>query len=150
MENLLPILIGIIWIAYTLYSKGQKKKNVQSHHIEEKQKEKPRSILEQILLGEDLKPPQPFAGLFEDEEPEPIVQVMGKKEIIRKSPRPFLNEELSAFMQEGQSVSELYDHEKTIEEILLEGNEGFEEFDFDIRKAVIYSEVLNPPYIHYK
>jgi hypothetical protein len=150
MENLLPILIGIVWIAYTLYSRGQKKKNMNSPQAGENQKAKPLSLLEQILMGEEIKPPQSFTNYFENEEPEPVILPVEKKEIIRKSPPPFLNEEFSNFFQEGQSVSEFYEPVKTIEEILHEHTEEIEERDFDLRKAVIYSEIINAPYIDYK
>jgi hypothetical protein len=149
MENLLPILIGIIWVAYTLYNKG-KKKNVVRQPQTEMQERKPLSIFEQILLGEEIKQPQPYADYSEPKEPEPIARPIKIKTNIKKSPSPFLNEELAGFVQEGQSVSEFFSHDKTIEEILHESNEGFGERDFDLRKAIIYSEVLNTPYIDYK
>lgn len=148
MENLLPILIGIIWVAYTLYNKGKKKKVVRQPHDAEIPQKKPLSIFEQILLGEEIKLPQPYTDYSEPKEPEPIAQ--SKKINIKKSPSPFLNEELAGFVHEGQSVSKFFSHDKTIEEILHERDEVFGEIDFDLRKAVIYSEVLNTPYIDYK
>jgi len=150
MENLLPILIGIIWVAYTLYNKGKKKNVVRQPHDAEIPQKKPLSIFEQILLGEEIKQPQPYADYSEPKEPEPIARPIKIKTNIKKSPSPFLNEELAGFVHEGQSVSEFFSHDKTIEEILHEHDEVFGGIDFDLRKAVIYSEVLNTPYIDYK
>lgn len=151
MEDILPILIGIIWVAYTLYSKGKKKKNVRQQTTEPQKEERPRSILEQILMGEQIKPPQPYADFFRTEEPahEEIMQEeVSSPKII---PRPFLSEELGSYKGEGQSVSNNYSNMgKTIEEILRESEEDFEENEFDLKRAVIYSEVLNAPYIDYK
>jgi len=146
MEDLLPILIGIIWVAYTLYNKGKKKKVIKQPITHEKRESKPLSIFEQILMGEELKIPQPYSDYLEPVESKPAEPIEEKVEKKRKSPSPFLNEELAQFIQEGQSVSK----EKTIEEILHEHEEEPVEVDFDIRRAVIYSEILNPPYIGYK
>lgn len=151
MEDFLPILIGIIWVAYTLYSKGQKKKNVRPRTTEPNQEERPASILEQILMGEQIKPPQPYTDYFRMEEP--AVEETQKKEVtpLKLTPRPFLSEELGSYKGEGQSVSKNYSKlGKTIEEILRENDEEIEEHEFDLKKAVIYSEVLNAPYIDYK
>jgi hypothetical protein len=150
MENLLPILIGIIWVAYTLYNKGKKKNVVRQPQVEKQQDAKPLSLFERILMGEEIKQPQYFTDYPEPKEPEPIARPIKIKENLRKTPIPFLNEELAGFVQEGQSVSEFFSHDKTIEEILQERDEGFGERDFDLRKAVIYAEVLNTPYIDYK
>jgi hypothetical protein len=146
MEDLLPILIGIIWVAYTLYNKGKKKKVIQQPIKQEKRESKPLSIFEQILMGEEIKIPQPYSDYIEPVETKPIEPIEEHVEKKRKSPSPFLSEELAQFMQEGQSVSK----EKMIGEILHEQELEPVEMDFDIRKAVIYSEILNPPYIGYK
>lgn len=151
MEDFLPILIGIIWIAYTLYSKGQKKKNFKPTHSAPKQEERPPSILEQILMGEQIKQPQPYTDFFRMEEP-PVEEIQPEPVTSQKiTPSPFLSDELRSFKGEGQSVSNNYSNlGKTIEEILREHEEEFEENEFDLKRAVIYSEVLNAPYIDYK
>lgn len=150
MEDFLPILIGIIWVAYTLYNKGKKKDQIKHPIASEKREKKPLSIFEQILMGEEIKIPQPYAAYSQPEEPLPIPtkEINYNKE--KKSTRPFLMEELGTFTEEGQSVSGLTQHENTIERILLEQDLELAESDFDIRKAVIYSEILNAPYIGYK
>jgi len=150
MEELLPVLIGIIWVAYTLYNKGQKKKVIKQPHGSEKSESKPLSLFEQILMGEEIKVSQPYVDYSEPEvlTPAPIKEIKYDKQ--KKSPRPFLVEELNQFGGEGQSVSSFAQNEKTIEDILNEQDLELAEIDFDIRKAIIYSEILNPPYIGYK
>jgi len=151
MEDFLPILIGIIWIAYTLYNKGQKKKNTRPRTSEPHPEERPVSILEQILMGEQINRPQPYADYLRMEEPVEAEFQLEEVAPQKLTPLPFLNEELRNYKEEGQSVSNSYSNlGKTIEEILRESEEDFEGNEFDLKKAVIYSEVLNAPYIDYK
>jgi hypothetical protein len=150
MENFLPILIGIIWVAYTLYSKGQKKKNIRPSDAAKSHEAKPLSLFEQILMGGEIKQPQSYMDYEEPEEPEPVVQPIKMKEKPRQTPKPFLTEELAEFIHEGQTATEYYSQEKTIAEILMEQEQGPVEIDFDLQRAVIYSEILNAPYINYK
>lgn len=150
MEDFLPILIGIIWVAYTLYNKGKKKKEIRQPITSEKKENKPLSLFEQILLGEEIKITQPYTEYSEPEEPLPAPVKEIKYDKRKKSTTPFLLDELGMFTEEGQSVSGLSLQSKTIEEILQEQDLELAERDFDIRKAVIYSEILNTPYIGYK
>jgi hypothetical protein len=152
MDNFLPILIGIIWVAYTLYNKGKKKKVVNQPQTSEQKDSKPLSIFEQILMGGEIRVPKPYADYFEPVETIPAPQKEQKSERIKnkKLPSPFLNEELAQFTDEGQSVSGIEQRDKSIDEILHEQDLEMIEKDFDIRKAVIYAEILNPPYIGYK
>ncbi|MBM3434721.1 MAG: hypothetical protein FJY07_00725 [Bacteroidetes bacterium] len=145
MEDLLPLLIGIIWLGYTLYNRGQKKGRAKMQQPVKKQERKGPSILEQILLGDVIPQPQPYgaapaeepSGNFfvEDTEPKPV----------SKKPSPFLSEELSKFTQEGQPGITVSDDDLTIKDGLKESL--IKEHDFDLRKAVIFAEILNPPYI---
>jgi hypothetical protein len=149
MEDLLPILIGIIWVAYTLYNRGQKKRNVRQPVTTERSENKQPSIFEQILMGGQTFQPQPYSTVstpVEEEEPESYREV--KVDWQKKSPTPFLNEELAQFVHEGQSVSNFDQHNKTLDELLKD--KEIKEIDFDLKKAIIYSEILNTPYIGYK
>jgi len=154
MEDFLPILIGVIWLAYTWYSKDQKKKaraaagNPKAENV----KRQP-SILEQILMGQEIKINEPDeSNVYEEEEAEEIREYEPVAATPEK-PNPFLNTEMSEFREEGQSSLRY----KSIPVVLQESDEEDYEFDFgvgigefDVRKAVIYSEILNPPYIDYK
>ena len=65
----LPILIGIIWVAYTLYNKGKKKKEIKHACCIRKKERQTPFIFEQILMGEEIKVPQPYTEYSEPEEP---------------------------------------------------------------------------------
>jgi len=149
MEELLPLIIGILWLAYTWYNKGQKKKQGQDNPQVRKKQEP--SILEQILTGQtaSFSEPEPvYEELFEEDE-----LITDIPDTDEKSTRPFLNAELSNYVKEGQSISEetygnsfdqLFEEEELVFDQLVDME------DFDLRKAVIYSEILNTPYIDYK
>ena len=153
MEDFLPILIGIIWLAITWYNKDQKKKQraAASKPKAENRKREP-SILEQILTGQEIKinPPR-LSSLFEEEEEEPSGLAPVQPEQGNSS--PFLHKETAEFLKEGQSALKyeripVYKEEFDKEEFNISKRAGIEEFD--LRKAVIYSEILHPPYIDYK
>ena len=153
MEDFLPILIGIIWLAITWYNKDQKKKQraAASKPKAENRKREP-SILEQILTGQEIKinPPR-LSSLFEEEEEEPSGLEPVQPEQGNSS--PFLHKETAEFLKEGQSALKyeripVYKEEFDKEEFNISKRAGIEEFD--LRKAVIYSEILHPPYIDYK
>lgn len=155
MEELLPLIIGIIWLAYTWFNKNQKKKQGKDNQpVSEK---KAPSILEQLLSGETV----PFS------EPEPIYEEIEEFETIdpgnygenlenneEKHSSPFLTSELSGFSEEGQSAfGDSYNNgiDPIIEEeteLVFDTWEDGE--DFNLRNAVILSEILNAPYIDYK
>jgi hypothetical protein len=154
MEELLPLIIGILWLAYTFYSKGQKKKQAPGTSPASTTKKKP-SLLEQLLAAEGLQVNAP--GREEDEneyiyesfeEPVPV-----PSPVKSKQPIPFLESELSQFEEEGQAqFREAFalDEYEDIQSHLSPHGHGHELMDFDLRKAVLFSAVLDAPYIDYK
>lgn len=154
MEELLPLVIGIIWLAITWYNKSQKKKRAKDSQPSNEKREP--SILEQIFAGGSvpLSDPEPvYEEILDEELPESIH--LNEK---RKSPGSFLNAELSDYDFEGQSISEDmyetefetgFDHAFNSENELVFDTLADTE-DFDLRKAVIYAEILKAPYIDYK
>ncbi len=155
MEDFLPLLIGIIWLAYTWYSKEQKKKQKASAGgTKEPKVKKEPSILEQILMGQEIKlnkPEEHFEYVEEEEEqvyekPEPVKHMTAKSD-------PFLKSEISKYMEEGESAFQIEDSPMYLEEIDEDEHgyfRGAMHGHFNLRKAVIYSEILRPPYIDYK
>ena len=152
MEEYLPLIIGIVWVVYTLYSRGQKKKT-RSTPQPEKANRQP-SLLEQILSGQGISIPEPEETdadiIYEyEEEPEIIIN----ESVKEKDPKPFLSAELNNVKEEGESSFKNYFGKKKIEmadveDDYLDLTEDMK--DFDMRKAIIYSEILNAPYIDYK
>ena len=147
MEELLPLIIGIVWLVYTIYSKG-KKKNARKQSPGDNQEIKAPSILEQLFSNNEIIESQPYEIYDGPVEDEPLgLQDVVVSEQYEES-KPFLKNELANFMFEGQSaLSSISDFEK---EELKDSENQVEMLDFDLRKAIIYSEILNAPYIGYK
>jgi hypothetical protein len=155
MEDLIPLIIGVLWLLYTFYSRGQKKKSRKEPASAERTEGKP-TFLEQLLSGEGFQfeaderdqpledsPYEPF------EEPEPTPFYNEKKE----QKTPFLRTELSNFREEGQSQFDddyMEDENEEDSEIFSPLVLELEMHDFDLKKAVVYSAILEAPYIDYK
>jgi len=148
MEDFLPILIGVIWLAYTLYSRAQKKKNIRKPQTAENRKDKVPSFIEQLLMGEETTQTQPYESSEHEIETDIIQDELLKVQEEKEDIKPFLNEELADFIEEGQSVSTIYQIKETEEE--KSTGVGLETDGFDLKKAIIFSEILNAPYIDYK
>jgi len=148
MEEFLPLLIGIIWLVYTLYNRGQKKKNLRKPQPAEKQENKSPSFIEQLLMGEDPVQSHPLESEEYEVEEEPILEEIVKIKKDKETPKPFLQEELAGFMMEGQSISSDFEIADVEDEKNIEFSHETDEFD--LKKAVIFSEILNAPYIDYK
>ncbi|MEZ5081895.1 MAG: hypothetical protein R2750_00320 [Bacteroidales bacterium] len=149
MEELLPLIIGIVWVVYSLYTRGQKKKSGRKPQPQNENRQP--SLLEQILSGQGISISEPEeTDLDFDYEVEPVI---ADKEPVKKRPLPFLNSELNEVKGEGQSsITNYFESENFA---FSEDDERDWEFvreleDFDLKKAVIYSEILNAPYIDYK
>lgn len=154
MEELLPLIIGILWLVYTFYTKGQKKKASDRTSSGVKTKEKP-SFLEQLLSSEGIQLGKSSSDDFEEEYYSDQIEEEQEDDIRIESakPSPFLKEELSTYEEEGQAQFK--------EAFALDENEDVEVYDipgelsghiqeFDLRKAVVFSAILETPYIDYK
>lgn len=151
MEELLPLIIGIVWVVYSLYTRGQKKKTGRKPQPQKANRQP--SLLEQILSGQGISIPEPEESDLDigyEYEAEPV---MVDEEPVKKQPLPFLNAELNNIREEGESsISNFFKSEE-------HSSSGYDETDwdfiqelkeFDLKKAIIYSEILNAPYIDYK
>jgi hypothetical protein len=154
MEELLPLIIGILWLVYTFYTRGKKKKA--PGDAPPKAKEKP-SFLEQLLSAEGLQVSSPEPVDYEEDFAYELEEEPVKTPEKIESRSPFLNEELSQYQEEGQSqFREAF--------YLDEDDAGYEESEgvyspselreqtesFDLKKAVVFSAILDAPYIDYK
>ncbi len=154
MEDLIPLIIGILWLLYTFYSRGQKKKARREQDPGNRSTQKP-SFLEQLLAGEGIQfETEPLEEPEEDIPYEPLEEQMTVAEYREKKyGSPFLDDELSTFKEEGQ----LQFMEAPMDD---ESDDGTRQFspaelhayaqDFDLRKAVVFSVILEAPYIDYK
>lgn len=151
MEELLPLIIGILWLVYTFYSRNQKKRaGKQSASKETKEKSDP-TFLEQLLAAEGIQIDAEDPDFYEEEEalPEPTPEP-----VVEKQSKPFLNAELSDYIEEGQSqfsdriMEQIYS--KSVYDDDLTSEEYVDLSGFNLRDAVVYSAILDAPYINYK
>jgi hypothetical protein len=149
MDNIFYLIILIAWVAFAFYRKTQKKASA-SHETERKAQPSggpiPFPTLEEILLGkepvaevEPVPVPEPFstdgrAHVLSETTFEKEYKLRGI-ESIEEMDKPF-------YMPKSEDVDIQED------EILL-GNNAIEEWKarVDLRQAVIYSEILNRPYV---
>lgn len=146
MEDFIYILAGVAYLAYSIYSAGQKKKKKleqaqqQAYAEAETEVETPEpfvrkeaapSIFNEILglQNLDLNVEEELYGEVEED----IIDVIPKEEGIR-----------TTNLQTSIKVQDEYDEENAMQ---LEEEEALD-YEFDLRDAVISSEILNPPYIN--
>jgi hypothetical protein len=159
MDDILYILIGIAWVAYSFYSNKQKQdrkkaaREIQGNPVPQPtQVPTVKSILEEILMGEVKSDERPVEAKFEEFEPEylPTTEAVSSETIRTEAesleviadevPANYFEMEYAAH-SEGERVVSQFDHEPEIET-----DEPGSEIarDFDLRTAVIYAEILNP------
>ncbi|PKP03082.1 MAG: hypothetical protein CVU14_02420 [Bacteroidetes bacterium HGW-Bacteroidetes-9] len=160
MDDLLYILIGVAWVAYSLYTNKQKqdRKKAARENQGNPQPQQPhpvRSILEEILMGGEVKPlTHPEEDEFEDFETEPktvlAAPVKYTTETEAKSLEVIEDEVPVNYFEKEYAGRK--DNNEEVAWIKKETDKEIEEWsftiagDFDVKKAVIYAEILNPRY----
>lgn len=162
MDNFIYIIVGIIWVVYSLYTNKQKQQKKQQMEAQRKNQpppvagpQKPRSLLEQLLDPEsELSAPATvdydeyedtmdptFAEFSEDQ---PYVPLYQSSEVVREEvPTDYFESQYETrgevnYYDNRETLVASHDEVPILEELIEE---------FDLRKAVIYSEILNPKYI---
>jgi hypothetical protein len=154
MEDIFLILIGLLWLAYTFYANNQKKQKRNMRATEnETQSQREPSILEQILMGQQISVPEPEEYEFEvnETEKEPVYRTQTK--MAEKKPEPFLSYEINqstSGMHSGFTGRSTENQPLEIEHLDFFSTPGFLDEEFDLRNAVIYHSVLETPYIDFK
>ncbi len=157
MEDLIYILIGVAWVAYSVYSQNQKqkrKRQAESEFVDTEEspeiEEKPKPLFEEKFNLESI-------FNFEEKKEEYLDSPYSEIDVVEeKDNSAYFNPEtegVSAFKEEKEDAAEI----ENVDEIKKsEANEKLNDItlniaeiieDFDIKKAVIYSEILNAPYI---
>lgn len=155
MEDVIYILIGVAWVVYTVYNQNQKQKRKQATQMGAnaskdltKPEEKVKSVFEERFNLDKM-----FG--FDDPVAEYLDSPYSKIDVVEEK------DETSYFKAETEGVSAFKDETETDEGIVDEIKISYSEEkmndltlgpeanidEFDARKAVIYSEILNPPYI---
>lgn len=145
MEDLLPIVLGIIYLAYRQYKKSTKDnlepavaRDAKTTHEESAAKEEIGDFMRQYF-GEDNyafdsveSPDLPSERAANDEEMEKISE--NKQEQVYS-------------IEYDKNIGSQEQEKEQFEIIKNKEKKTVEDTDFDLRKAVVYDAVLNPPYI---
>jgi hypothetical protein len=149
MEDLIYVIALIAWVAFSFYRKQQKKaeadRKMQRPTVQ-RTDSAPVPTWEDILLGEEPVPmdePAPAsAPVFTDGMSPVLKETSFEKEYklrginsVEEMNKPF---RMSDFRQQDMKIESADDESMEREEWLSK---------FDLRRAVIYSEILNRPYV---
>jgi hypothetical protein len=150
MEDLIYLILLMAWVVFALYRRSQKKNATArkaSAQPEPQQDFKPMPTLQEILFGEEESYPgraipSPVTAADEGSySPEPV-ETDFEKEYAR---RGIISVERQA---RASQMSEIQQSDLQRDEISDEIDTSDKKKDyFDLRKAVIYSEILNRPYV---
>lgn len=154
MEDLFYILAGVAYLAYSIYSANQKSKKKKQQEASQQRYEEPKempavepvpqedfttSIFDEILGVQDMN------STIEEE-------ILGKQKtqpVMTETPLDAVPKEEGVRTTKTKSkIKEIKtDPHSPIVSGDLTLEEDVNEIDFDLRQAVIASEILNPPYI---
>jgi hypothetical protein len=150
MEDYIYILIGVIWLAASVYRASQKKKqsaekkSAGSPAKPQSEMSEARSLLEELLGGQEVRIPEPEEQEIQYPEPEKVV--------VDESP-PLRNFEseytkmglrgLEALSGEGTSATGRILFVDTMKSMR---KSKARQTKVNLRKAIIYSAILERPY----
>lgn len=141
MENLIPILLGLVFLGIKYYNKTQKekaKKGFQQIPTQEK-KEEFNPSLNDFLNQFYPEEKKPFS--------EPAIVNSTPENVSIKSWKEQMHE------QEPESIEFNDEHARNkkrnsqFETIQNKPSQTTETLDFDLRKAIAYDAIMNPPYL---
>ncbi|MDT8393362.1 MAG: hypothetical protein RQ761_05935 [Bacteroidales bacterium] len=151
MEDYIYILIGVIWLAATVYRASQKNKKQAASPKPDDQQSRPqkgmseaKSLLEELLGGQDVRIPEPEEQEITYSEPEPALTE-------KKQPTPGFASEytqlgvkgIKALKEEGMLSK---DRILFTDEMKLYRQKKAGQNKINLRKAIIYSTILESPY----
>ena len=151
MEEYIYILIGVIWVAASIYKATQKGKKKASPHKpgtpqtqESQSVPGARSLLEELLGGQEVKIPEPESREFAVDESLYVEteQEQAAKSLLSKHAKYGLKG-LEKFSGEGESSLGGITFKDELMELTKE-SPG--QNKIDLRKAIIYSAILERPY----
>lgn len=177
MDDIIYIVIGVVWLAVSIYQSQRKMKQKQQKAAQrnmdndeptdqsyEEQSPKKKSFIDQILeeMNKEEEEHTPYSEAVPPPPPQPLVENKSEnyyrtKSVENYQSRSDMPESESRLSGEYYSKSKFskrayraFNQEKNKEEVSLFDDYDNEiedfKFDFDLRNAVIYSEILNRPY----
>lgn len=148
-EDYLYIIIGLIWVAFSIYKGAQKKKAKSQSHEDMDEAEEPtvkKSIFENFLneIIKDEEPIQYEPVEIKEEVAEPVQSRPNEEEKIFSYDDYY---EESNFLSKSNVYKDRQPLESTLnQELQTHLKASKQKPRFDLRKAVIYSEILNRRY----
>jgi len=151
MEDFIYVIILVAWVAFAIYRQSQKKKAAKKPHPTPSQANSPGEptfkSLEDILFGKETTVPEP-AESQEILEPEMSLEMDYEEPLsLEETYMRRLNEEAEKQEVQDQQVAEKIVEKEVLkeeEDTSLQKSNPLD--DFDLRKAVIFSEILRRPY----
>ncbi len=151
MEDYIYVLIGVIWLAASIYKATQKKKqkaqqnkDITSTTTEDTPKPQSTSLLEELLGGQQVSIPEP--AVIEAEYSDPMFE-----EVEANKPAGAFQSEYSTLGDgglealSGEGVSSFGNI--TFYDVMKEQKKRTSgSVKIDLRKAIIYSAILERPY----
>ena len=147
MEDFLYILLGVGWLAYSIYSQSKKKQKqkqsstTRSHDFEseEESSETPKVSLFESLFSEAEQGSDVFDPYKIQEEPiEPIYKSVKESDELKLKTKSTLRNNTEIIdLDLKHAKSSLFSYDDESENEYLE--------DFDLKKAIIYAEIINNP-----
>ncbi len=156
MKDYLYILLGVAWVVYSIYSQGQKQKKKQAQKLAKKEEYEESQT--EDSFRDFIEKKLNLEGAFNSQETESeyldspyseidIVEEKDKSEYFKAE-----NEGISAFSKKDEQSKSAEVSPRVIgfEEVSagdLTKETDETEVEFDLKSAVIFSEILNAPYI---
>jgi hypothetical protein len=150
MDDYIYIIALIAWVVFAFYRKSQKKSQAAreaGRQPQQRDQSRPFPTLEEILLGKEPVPeaeevPEPAWTYTTDGMAPEMKETLFEKEYNRQGITSI--EEMDKQFNISAGIADNIQKE----EVLIEDHEGDDfESKVDLRKAVIYSEILNRPYV---
>lgn len=154
MEDYIYIILGVLWLAATIY-RASKKKSAQGDSQKPRpasaKMEKPaspvQSLLDQLLEGQKLKVPEPEVVELDEEYAEPMLAEVEERKQTEASHTRYTGYGFKSIEAvDGEGISSLgsitfVDQMKPVRK----GGRG--PVRINLRKAIIYKAILERPYI---
>lgn len=149
MEDFIYVLALIAWVIFAFYRKSQKKAATarEAQQRPEPQEEyTPMPTLEEILLGKEQAPewkPATVPGTFNTDGTPPVFAETDFEREYNLKGITSIEEMDKPFVMKESRASDIQDDKVLMEKETVEDWRN----RVDLRQAVIYSEILNRPYV---
>lgn len=151
MEDFIYILIGVLWLGASIYRASQKKKEKEKAKNpanvppqSESRESKARSLIEELLGGQEVNVPEP--EVQEVIYAEPVVMEVDDHGLSKSFQNEYAKKgfgSLESLSAEGVSSLNRIDFK---DQMPLQENKPSKQITIDLRKAIIYQAILERPY----